>query len=108
MPLDKDSIQLLNTAVIKSKEKVINAKYEQRLSEICDRPAIESLNIAITHLAESQKISKDHAAIQLVDTVRELDKVWNDYVLMEGLNSLKNILDMDDSKTPEHHSTHIN
>ena len=108
MPLDKDSIQLLNTAVIKSKEKVINPQYEQRLSEICSLPAIESINVAISHLAESQKISKDHAAIQLVDTIRELDKIWTDYVLMEGLNSLKNILGTEETKSNQEQTAHIN
>ena len=108
MPFDKDSIQLLNTAVIKSKEKVINSNYEQRLSEICNNSAIESINVTIAHLAESQKISKDHAAIQLVDTVRELDNIWNDYVLMEGLNSLKTILDTPESTATKNQASHIN
>ena len=108
MPFDKESIQLLNTAVIKSKEKVINSQYEQRLSDVCNRPAIESINIAIAHLAESQKISKDHAAIQLVDTIRELDNVWNDYIMMEGLGKLKTVLKADDSSVEQEQATHLN
>lgn len=87
-----ESVQLLNTAIIKSKEKVIDSSYEERLSETCTSPAIESLCIAIEHLSESQKISRDQAAVQLVETVRELDKIWNDYVMMEGISKLKDLL----------------
>lgn len=87
-----ESVQLLNTAIIKSKEKVIDSSYEERLSETCTSPAIESFCIAIEHLSESQKISRDQAAVQLVETVRELDKIWNDYVMMEGISKLKDLL----------------
>ena len=31
-------------------------------------------------------------AMQIVETVRELEKIWDDYVMMEGINNLKNIL----------------
>lgn len=87
-----ESIQLFNTAVIKSKEKVINSQYEERLKNVCETPVMEALNKAATFLAESQKISRDQAATQIIETVRELDSVWQDYVMMEGIDKLKNIL----------------
>ena len=89
---NKESIQLLNTAIIKSKEKTIDSKYEERLAQICDSPAVKALSVSISHLAETQRISKDQAAKQIVETLRELDKIWNDYVMMEGLNCLKDLL----------------
>ncbi len=93
MMTDKqDAIQLLNTAVIKSKEKRINASYEERLGKICQSPVMNALLVAIDHLSEDQKISKDHASVQLVETLRELDSIWNDYVLMEGIGKLKELL----------------
>lgn len=88
----QDAIQLLNTAVIKSKEKRINASYEERLHKVCNSPIINSLLVAIDHLADEQKISKDQAAISLVETVRELDSIWNDYVIIEGIGKLKDLL----------------
>lgn len=88
----QDAIQLLNTAVIKSKEKRINATYEERLSKICQSPVMDALLVAVDHLSEDQKISKDHASVQLVETLRELDSIWNDYVLMEGIGKLKELL----------------
>lgn len=87
-----ESVQLINTAIIKSKEKKINSSYEERLSEICNTPAIQALSVAISHLAEKSGISRDQAAMQLVETVRELDTIWSDYVMMEGIGKLKELL----------------
>lgn len=92
MVKNKESIQLLNTAVIKSKESVINSSYEERLSQVCERPAIKAITLAVNQLAEDQKISNDLAAIQIIETIRELDSIWNDYMIMEGLNGLKELL----------------
>jgi len=89
---NKESAQLINTAIIKSKEKKINTSYEERLKEACQRPAIKALGVAVAQLAESQKISRDQAAIQLIETVKELETIWSDYVMMEGINILKGIL----------------
>lgn len=87
-----ESIQLLNTAIIKSKEKTINSDYEERLTTISDSPAVKALNKAITLLADSEKISRDQASIAIVETIRELDTIWSDYVTMEGIDRLKSIL----------------
>ncbi|MBC7540614.1 MAG: hypothetical protein H7281_17450 [Bacteriovorax sp.] len=88
----QDAIQLLNTAVIKSKEKRINATYEERLAKICNSPVMNALLVAVDHLSDEEKMSKDHAAVQLIETIRELDSIWNDYVLMEGIGKLKELL----------------
>lgn len=89
---EKDSIRLINTAIIKNKEKRINTSYQEQLSEVCDSPAIKALTHAINYLSEAEKISRDQAAILLVETIRSLDSIWNDYVLMEGMEKLKDIL----------------
>ena len=88
----QDAIQLLNTAVIKSKEKRINSTYEERLAKICNSPVMNALLVAIDHLSDTQKISKDHASVQLIETLRELDSIWNDYVVMEGISKVKELL----------------
>ena len=87
-----EPIQLLNTAIIKSKEKKIDNTYEERLNTICNSPAIEAINKSVASLAESQKISRDQAAIQIIEAIRELDSIWTDYVTMEGIDKLKSIL----------------
>lgn len=88
----QDAIQILNTAIIKSKEKRINASYEDRLARVCQSPVMDALLVAIDHLADAEKLSKDQAAISIVETVRELDSIWNDYVLLEGIGKLKAFL----------------
>lgn len=87
-----ESIQLLNTAIIKSKEKTVNGQYEERLTTLSDSPAIKALNKAITALADSEKISRDQASLMVVETIRELDSIWSDYVTMEGIDRLKTLL----------------
>jgi hypothetical protein len=92
-----EAIQLINTAIIKSKEKAINSAYEERLKKICESPVIEYLSKSITQLSESEKISRDQAAMMLIETIRELDDIWSDYVTMEGIDRLKSILKGDHS-----------
>ena len=87
-----ESIQLLNTAIIKSKEKKISSSYEERLTKINNSPAIGAINNSISMLAESQSISRDQAALQVIEAIRELDSVWTDYVTMEGIDRLKTML----------------
>lgn len=87
-----ESVQLLNTAIIKSKEKKIDSSYDERLKKICQSPVFEALNKSIAHLAETQRISRDQASLQIIETIRELDSVWTDYVTMEGIHSLRNFL----------------
>lgn len=92
MSENQDAVQLLNTAIVKSKERGINTSFESKLNTICHSPVMASLLVAIDHLAEKQNISRDHAAVQIVETIRDLDSIWNDYVLMEGIGKLKELL----------------
>jgi hypothetical protein len=87
-----ESIQILNTAIIKSKEKKIDRTYEARLQDLCKSPALKAINKAISQLSEEEKISRDQASLMVVETLRELDSIWNDYVIMEGLDRLKTLL----------------
>lgn len=92
-----ESIQILNTAIIKLKEKGLNSSYEERLKRVCDSPALDAINRSISLLSEGQKISRDQAAVIIIDTIRELDAVWNDYIMMEGIDKLKSLLKAQDS-----------
>jgi hypothetical protein len=97
-----DSIQLLNTAIIKSKEKRIDSSYEERLGKINRSPAIDAINKAIIHLSDSQNITRDQAALQIIDAFRELDSIWSDYVTMEGIEHLKSLLKSTNSTSSRH------
>ena len=89
---NKESVQLLNTAIIKIKENNINTSYEDRLAKVCDDPAIKYLSQAITDLSENEKISRDSAAIKITELIKDLDSIWSDYITMEGIDNLKNLL----------------
>lgn len=94
----QELIQVLNTAIVKSKEHRIDSSYEKRLLKACERPAFKVLTVAINHLSESEKLSRDQAALQIVDTVKELDLIWDDYIRIEGMGRLKELL----SNSPRH------
>lgn len=92
MESNLEAAQLINTAIIKSKERVIDGSYEDRLSNICKNDAITALNHAVSYLSESKNISRDQAAVEIIETVRKLDSIWSDYVMMEGINKIKDFL----------------
>lgn len=89
---NKESVQLLNTAIIKYKEKGLDTSFEERLSKVCASPSIKAIEFAISQLAEDQRISRDQAALQIIETIKELEKVWSEYILMEGISNLKGLL----------------
>lgn len=84
--------QLLNTAIVKSKEQTIRSNFQERLQVVCQSKAIEAIGIAAKHLADAENISHDQAMGKLIETFRELDSIWSDYVMMEGLGRLKDML----------------
>lgn len=99
--VNQECIQLLNTAIIKTKENTLDKSYEVRLSEACSHPAMNSLAMAIQHHSENARITPDQAAVEIVELLRELDSVWNDYVIMEGLSKLKDLLGSGNSSSKE-------
>ena len=86
-------IKLLNTAVIKSREKRLDVSYEERLKKICNTPAIDAIIHSISYLSQSMNISNEQAALMIVETIKELDSIWYDYVAMEGIDKLKKLLE---------------
>ena len=86
---NQEEARLLNTAIIKSKENVIDATFEKRLYDTCQRPAMKALGYAISQLSEMENISRDQAALQIVEIVRDLDDSWKDYLIMEGIGIVK-------------------
>ena len=87
-----ESIQLLNTAIVKSKEIGIDDSYEERLKKICDSPVLSHLNKTIISLSEELNVSRDQSAQMIVETIKELDSIWSNYILMEGIDRLKSLL----------------
>lgn len=86
-------IQLMNTAILKCKEKDIDLQYEERMNEVSNSPAMSALGIAAKQLAEQQNVSYDQAMIDIFKAVKSLDAIWSDYLMMEGLGQLKKSLE---------------
>ncbi len=87
-----DFVKLLNTAIIKTKEKNICSNFDSRLSESFKSKAIDSISFATDFLSDSTGVTKDQSTIQLIEAVRLLDTIWNEFLIQEGLNSLQHSL----------------
>ena len=84
-----ETIQLINSAIIKSRELDLKTDLQERMSKIAESSEMEALDIAINEFAKKQKVTKEQAAIRFVSTLRELDSIWNQYLLIEGSDRLK-------------------
>lgn len=87
-----ETLQLLNTAIIKRKEKSIRANYEERLRSLQDSPALDILQKAIIQLSEQKNVTRDQAALMVIETVNELECIWSEFIAAEGIDKLKDIL----------------
>lgn len=87
-----ETLQLLNTAVIKRKEKYIRANFEERLRNLQDSPALDILQKAITQLSEQKHVTRDQAALMVIEAVNELENIWSEFIAAEGIDKLKEML----------------
>ncbi len=87
-----ETLQLLNTAIIKRKETSIRANYEERLRSLQDSPALDILQKAIIQLSEQKNVTRDQAALMVIETVNELESIWSEFIAAEGIDKLKDIL----------------
>ena len=87
-----ETLQLLNTAIIKRKEKTMRANFEDRLRSLQDSPALDILQKAIIQLAEQKNVTRDQAALMVIETVNELENIWSEFIAAEGIDQLKEIL----------------
>jgi signal transduction histidine kinase len=82
------STKLFNTAIIATKiPKLTN--YSAQLNELVQTPAFQFILKAIREYAASTGVSEEQAAEQMVQTFRDIDRVWDAYIFQEGLDKLK-------------------
>lgn len=82
------STKLFNTAIIATKiPKLTN--YSAKLSELVQSRSFQAILKAIREHALENGLSEEIAAEEIVQTFREIDQVWNDYIFQEGLDKLK-------------------
>ncbi len=89
MPSGSDnSTKLFNTAVISTKIPAQN-NYSTKLTELVQSRAFRSILQSIQDLARNSGISEETAAEEIVQTFRDIDKIWDSYIFHEGLEKLK-------------------
>ena len=85
------STRLFNTAVIATKLPKLS-NYSSKLSELVQGKAFQAILLAIRAYAEQTGVTEEQAAEEIVETFRNIDQVWNDYIFQEGLDKLKSNL----------------
>ena len=84
-----ETIQLINTAILKSRDLKIDTDLQERMTKISESPVMTILDSAFDEYSKKQKTTKDQAAFQIISTIRELDDIWTQYLLLEGSDRLK-------------------
>ena len=82
------STKLFNTAVISTKIPS-QSNYSVKLSELVQSRAFRSILQAISIHAKNTGLSEEAAAEEVVQTFRDIDKIWDAYIFHEGLEKLK-------------------
>lgn len=88
-PLDHQLLRVFNTAIIATRVGDSDRDLSGALMEIVSTPAFKAILAATRELALSQGISEKEAASTIIETFRQVDKVWSDYVFREGVERLK-------------------
>ena len=82
------STKLFNAAVIATKIPPL-ANYSSKLGEIVQGKPFQAILGAIREYASQTGIPEEQAAEEVVQTFRDIDRVWNEYIFQEGLDKLK-------------------
>ncbi len=86
--------KLLNTTIIasklqKNKEVAETAgAFAAKMQPLLQSSAMDAILRAIEEHALESGISFEDAALNVVKTFRDLDSLWNDYIMHEGLTTL--------------------
>lgn len=88
-----EQAKAINSAFVSTIEETLQFSNAQtsthELSTLMKTPAFEAILRATQDLSVSQNISEQEAALQVVRTFRRVEKVWNDYVLQIGYQSIR-------------------
>ncbi|MEW6058099.1 MAG: hypothetical protein AB1540_15950 [Bdellovibrionota bacterium] len=82
------STKLFNTAIIATKIPKLS-NYSSKLNELVQGKAFQAILSAIRDYANATGVSEEQAAEEVVQTFREIDRIWDDYIFQEGLDKLK-------------------
>lgn len=77
-----------NTALISTRAES-RSGFSEELHDLIQSPAFQQILQATRRLAQQQNIGEAEAASELVRAFRKADKIWSDYVYLEGLDRLR-------------------
>lgn len=80
--------KIFNTALVATKVQP-GVDYPKELFALVETPAFRSILGAIQELARNENIAERAAAETLIQTFRQMDALWNQYMLQEGIERLK-------------------
>ena len=82
------STKLFNTAIIATKIPKL-ANYSVELNTLVQGKSFQTILKAIQEYARATGIPEEQAAEEIVQTFRDIDRIWDDYIFQEGLDKLK-------------------
>ena len=80
--------RLLHTTIV-STQIASKKNFSTELLDLTQRPAFRAILDSIKALSQSQTLTEQQSAEEIIDTFRRLDQLWNEYLFCEGLNKLK-------------------
>ncbi len=85
-PID-ELTRVFNSAVVSSRKTQVR-EYSAELHALVQSPAFRSILSGIRQFARNEGISERLAAEQTIEAFRKIDRVWEDYLIQEGIDQL--------------------
>lgn len=85
------STKLFNTAIIATKIPRLT-NYSSELNALVQSKPFQAILKAIQEHAKATGLPEEQAAEEIVQTFRDIDRIWDAYIFQEGLDKLKNHL----------------
>ncbi len=86
-PVD-DLVRIFNTALVSSRVES-QKSFSEEVFALMDSPAFRSILHAIRQMSKAEGISEAHAAEKIITTFRKLDRLWDSYLLNEGVSKVR-------------------
>ncbi|GEM_PF-1704000 len=80
--------QIFNTALVSSHSEA-KAESANEIHALMESPGFTAILSSIQLLAGDQGISEIEAARELIRTFRQMDRLWTEYLVSEGVERLK-------------------
>jgi LPS sulfotransferase NodH len=80
--------RIFSTALVSSRTPEVR-DFSAELFHLVETPAFHAILGAVRQLAKTQGVSERDAARTIIETFRNLDKLWGDYLFQEGVEQLR-------------------